>query len=186
MLIFFILGAGVVSILAPSAKGDSGRQIDLFCQYGGFGKDVPCPNPIVVGTLVTLYAHVTYNNISVQSVLVSFEVDNPQGVKFFVNVEETNASGYASTSFTISVHSYPTFPSEWNATATASPAQATIIDFMPFEVYPVLPVGGVSFPVSGTVANATVCTIFVEVTAAPVLVFFARFRRKQNRHVHVS
>jgi len=178
--LFFVLEGCMLLSLSPIAEGSSGFQIDLFCQYGGRGHDVPCPIPIVVGSRIILYAYVTYDQEPVQSVLVSFQVDNPQKVALLIAVSVTNASGYATTNFTISEHSYNAFPSLWNSTATTSPAQETVSDSMPFEVVlSYKPVGGISLSIPLEGANIGVVIVCVEIiVVALVLAVPARFRKR--------
>jgi len=176
--LILVLGVGMVAFLSPSVRGYSGLKIDLFSQFGS--------HPIPVGTLITLYAHVTYNNVSVQSVLVSFQVINPQGETFFIAVGATNASGYATTSFNMSQHSFTHFPSTWTAIATTSPAQKTVSDTMQFVVYVQYIVGGISLFTPQSIANATAWTLFVDIIFASALIVFTKLRKNQNRQSNIS
>ena len=178
LALFFVLGGCILLSLSPLAAGSSGFQIDLFCQYGGRGHDVPCPVAIVVGDRIILFAYVTYDNTPVKDVLVAFQVNNPQGSPLLIAVEPTNASGYATTQFTMSENDYSTFPSWWNSTATTSPAQNSVSDSMPFEVIPRLLVGGISIPVTISTAHAPTWTILVEILIAPALIIFAKIRKR--------
>ncbi len=176
-LLFSVLGVCIISSLSPSVEGNSGWQIDLLCEYGGGGKNVACPVPFVAGANITLWAYVTYNQAPVLSVLVAFQVDKPNGSQLLVSVRQTNASGYAATNFKITENLYPIFPSNWNCTATTSPAQDSISDSMPFRVLPRL-VGGISMSIPPLAAHTQTRTLFVEILIAPALLIFAKFRKR--------
>jgi hypothetical protein len=128
------LGFRILLFVPSATANNSGWSIDLFCQRGGVGKNVACSSLFVVGDRITLFAYLTYNQVPVQSVLVAFQVDNPQGSPIIITTAQTNASGYATTDFTITENTYPVFPSLWNSIATASPTQQTVNDTMPFTM----------------------------------------------------
>lgn len=178
--LFFVLGVCILSSFFPSVEGDSGWKIDLFCQNGGVGKDVACPVPFVVGMNIILWAHVTHNQVPVLSVLVAFQVDNPQGSPYLISVQQTNASGYATTNFTISENVYPSLPSNWNSTATTSPGQISVSDSMPFQVNPRLAVGGISLPIPPLASYTYTRAVFIGILIAPVLIIFSKFRKRAN------
>jgi hypothetical protein len=73
---------------------------------------------------------------------------------------------------------YSTFPSWWNSTATASPAQHSVSDSMPFKVVPTHMVGGISLPVPISATHVHLWTILVEILIAPVLIIFAKIRKR--------
>jgi len=186
VFLFFILSVCVLSYLSTSAEGATGWQIDLFCQYGGLGKNVECPALIYVGARIILFASVTYNGLPVQSILVAFQVDKPNGSQLLIAVQQTNASGIATTSFTITANSYPIFPSTWNSTATTSPAQKTVSDSMLFQILPLRPVGGLSLTTPNSTVNLDTRAMIAEVLIASGLIVSAKFRKDQNRHINIS
>jgi hypothetical protein len=112
---------------------NAGREIDLFSQHGGIGENVSSP-PFDAGELIILFAYVTYNQAPVQGIFVSFQVNNPQGTLILVSSATTNCSGYANISFRIARQMCPSPRSLWEAFATASIAQKTVLDTMPFYV----------------------------------------------------
>jgi hypothetical protein len=128
------LGLHISLFLPLTIAGNSGWSIDLFCQHGGVGNNVTSSSPFIVGDLTILFAYVTYNQVPVQSILVAFQLNNPQDSLVLVTTAQTNASGIAATNFTITENVYPVFPSVWKAIATASPAQQTVSDTMLFSV----------------------------------------------------
>jgi hypothetical protein len=132
--LFLALGAHIILSVPFAVASNSGWSIDLFCQHGGVGKNVAAYPPFVVGERIDLFALVTYNQAPVRSVLVAFQVSSPQGSPVLVTTGQTNASGIATTNFTITESTYPLFPSSWESIATASPAQTTINDTMPFTM----------------------------------------------------
>jgi hypothetical protein len=174
--LFLILAVCILSSLSYSAEGDSGWQIDLFCQSGGGGKDVPCPVPLYVGMQIILYAHVTYNQAPACSVLVAFQVDNPQGDKFLIAVSLTNAFGYATTNFTISKYSYPIFPSWWNSTATTTCHLKFSHSLQSVEFPYLIRIQPLSKHNSA----------LVEIVVASGLIVPAEFLKKQSEHVYTS
>jgi len=177
--LFFVLGICIVSLFSISAEGDSGLEIDLFCQHGGLGRGV-ASSPFIVGSRIILFAYVTYNQEPVPSVLVAFQVNNPQGSLLLIAVEPTNASGYATTNFTITENSYSSFPSLWEAIATASPAQNTVNDTMPFLILSPLTVGGISSSTQALATRSFAKDLFAELLAASVLTVFAKFRKRES------
>jgi hypothetical protein len=132
--LFVTLGFCIPLFFPFAMASNSGASIDLFCQHGGVGENVPAYPPFFVGQLINLFAYVTYNQAPVRSVLVAFQVDNPQGFPILETTSQTNASGYATTNFTITQSLYSFFPSSWEAIATTSPAQHSVNDTMQFIV----------------------------------------------------
>lgn len=180
---FFILGICVLSffsirVCASPTKSNSGFQIDLFCQNGGKGINASCLEPFYVGDRIMLFANVTYNQEPVQSILVAFQVNNPSGAVLLTAIEVTNASGIASTEFTITKDVYIIFPSVWASFSTTSPAQKTVIDFMSFEVLPVPTVGGISESAANSAGYMLTRVAIVEILIASLLIVFARFRKE--------
>lgn len=144
VLIFVVLifGFCVHESFSISTESNDGWSIDLFCRHDGVGKNTTSGN-ILVGELINLFAYVTYNGMPVQSVLVAFQVNNPNGSLVIINTAQTNASGYAEIEFRITPDVYPLFPSLWESFATISPTQQTVTDIMPFSiVYSSVRVGG--------------------------------------------
>lgn len=186
--LFLVLGFHIL-LFFPLAKGsDSGWEIDLFCQYGGVGKNEPSSPLFYVGDRIELSARVTYNQEPVQCVLVAIQVNNPQGFPLIVTTAQTNALGYATTNFTITENVYPVFPSLWESIATTSPTQPTVNDTMqililprpvPFHPPPPIPsVGGISSLVPGSAVHTYTRAVFVEILIASVaMIVFAKFRK---------
>lgn len=157
-----------ISLFFPfTIASNSGWSIDLFCQHGGVGNNVTSSSPFIVGDLISLFAYVTYNQVPVQSVLVAFQVNNPQGSLVLVTTAQTNASGIAATNFTITENVYPVFPSLWEAIATASPAQQTVSDTMPFSVIERLTVTISPTSASIAIGNSVPFTLTVNGGIAP-------------------
>jgi hypothetical protein len=177
--LIFVMGISILLFFFIPVEGDSGWKIDLFCQHGGLGENVTS-SPFIVGSRIILFAYVTYNQKPMQSVLVAFQVDNPQGSPLLTTTERTNASGIATTNFTITRNNYPSFPSLWEAIATASPAQTTIIDTMPFLIFSPI-VGGISSSIPASFAFTLATATLIEILIASALLVFARFRRHYSR-----
>jgi hypothetical protein len=165
--IFLAIGFQII-LSAPFTKAtNTGWSIDLFCQHGGIGENVSSSSPFVVGERISLFAYVTYNQQPVRSVLVAFQVNNPQGSPVLITTAQTNASGYAAANFTITEDVYPFFPSLWESIATASPAQHTVKDTMAFII-----VTGLAVTISPTYAliilgNSVIFVSTVNGGAAP-------------------
>ena len=126
-----------------------GRQIDLYggannagygassafpAPYGGQGPNNPM-DLVIPQSEVYLYALVTYNCWPVQSKIVSFEIQYPNGTAFAKFTAITNASGIASITFRMP---WPCDNPEdlfgvWKVTATVSLADVLITDTMEFH-----------------------------------------------------
>jgi len=180
------LGVCILPFMFPQVQGATGWNIDLFCKYGGVGRNVACPVPFPLGMNVILWAHITYNDMPVQSILVAFQVDYPNGSQLLVSSQQTNASGYAATNFTITKNLYQIFPSNWNSTATTSPAQKTVSDSMPFEVLPLLPVGGISLSISASLLSPSIMALSVEILAALALIVGSKVRKAQSKDAKIG
>ena len=178
--LLLILGIFMCLLLSISVAGSSGWNIDLFCQNGGRGSGVAASSPFIVGSRIILFAYVTYNQEPVGFILVAFQVNNPEGSKVLVAVEQTNSSGYATTNFTISEHSYASFPSVWEAIVTTSPAQRTVNDTMQFLIIPSPTVGGISQSATALARRAFEIDVFVELLTASALAALVRFRKRTN------
>jgi len=154
---------------------DYGWKVDLTSQKGGVGLGV-ASTPFYLGERIILFAYVTYNEVPVQSVLVAFQVNNPQDSLLILSTAQTNSSGYAQTDFTITQNVYPHYPSLWNAFASTSPAQETVKDTMSFHM--LSPVGGFSF------SSQTQCyirTFIAELSVTFTAVGTAKFLKFKKR-----
>lgn len=176
----FVLGFCFLSLSALLTKGDPGWEIDLFGYgHGGFGKGIAATPPFIVGERIVLYAFVAYEGMPVQSILVAFQVDNPESSQLIASTQQTNASGYATINFTITENVYPHYPSSWNSVVTTSPSGKTFNDTMPFRVLP-RHVGGVSFHVPVLATQTYARIIMINVLIASVLIVFSKTRRKAS------
>jgi hypothetical protein len=98
MVILVSTMASMESALSSSTSG----KIDVFTQhepYSGKGPNVPS-DAFGPGDIVILYALVSYSNVSVQNLIVTFYVNPPDSLSFSVTAK-TNASGIASINFTV-------------------------------------------------------------------------------------
>lgn len=182
--LLFVLGICLLSLFSISAQGDLGWGIDLFCQHGGLGENVES-NPFIVGSQIFLSAVVTYNQKPVQSIPVTFQVNNPHGSPLLTATAQTNSSGYATINFTITRNNYPSFPSLWESIATTSPAQETISDTMSFLLLS-LAVGGFSSPIQASAMHTFITALFIELLIVSALSLSARCRgRRVNRSVEI-
>ncbi len=124
------------------SNASSGRVIDIFTQKAPFdGKGAnQSSDAFEPQELVILYAQVTYNDYPVALKLVAFKVNGPPNTLENITVtgsSTTNDSGIAEFSFRIA------WPSEspeakvigeWNAVATVSIADQTVVDTLTFQV----------------------------------------------------
>jgi hypothetical protein len=161
---------------SPSINAKNvGWAIDLFNQRGGQGRNVE-GGPVNPGEKAILFAFVTYNEEPVQSVLVAFEVKNPDNSTVIFGTAQTNSTGYASLNFSITSSVFP-HNGLWTAIATASPTQTTVVDVMPFYIYVL---GGISTPIRST---ALISILFVELLIAAVVTVA---KGLSKRYIHKS
>jgi hypothetical protein len=146
MLLTLLLAVLATSLLMHAgnaiSNASSGRVIDVFTQKAPFdGKGAnQSSDAFEPQELVILYAQVTYNDYPVALKLVAFKVNGPPNTLENITVtgsSTTNDSGIAEFSFRIA------WPSEspeakvigeWNAVATVSIADQTVVDTLTFQV----------------------------------------------------
>lgn len=144
---------------------EEGRLIDLYTQKDGVGPNKP-GGEFSCGEKVQLTSLVTYNNWTVQSKLVSFEVRNPLNETALVIVAKTDKDALAEISFRI-----PRLLSSngtWKAFSVVEVAGVIVWDTLTFKVYCLIPVGGYSLPIMGYATEkplALYLTILVILTA---------------------
>lgn len=110
---------------------DEYRYEDVYTQKGGEGLG-ESGGDFCYGELVELEAYVTYNSWPQQSLLVAFQVLNPDNETLLVFVTETNQSGYAETSFRIPENRDSI--GLWTVIATVDIACTVVWDTLTFQV----------------------------------------------------
>jgi hypothetical protein len=115
----------------------TGRNIDVYTQYGGEGPGTPggafWPQKTVI-----LNASVTYNLDAVQSKIVTFEITSPTGLHHFVLTAVSGTDGVATVEFGLP---WPCEDPEeeifgiWNVTVSVDIACEVVTDFLQFKVW---------------------------------------------------
>jgi len=124
-----------------------GGALDLYTQKSGIGPNEP-GGEFMTGEIVQLTSRVTYNNSTMQNMLVAFQVLNPLNETVLILLAVTDSSGLAMIHFRI-----PNLLSSngtWTAVSTVEIAGNVVWDTLTFHVYFIpMPVGGYSLPVRG-------------------------------------
>jgi len=165
--------------IGPDPPADGG-VVDLYTQKSGIGPNEP-GGEFMAGEIVQLTSRVTYNNGSLQNMLVAFQVLNPLNETVLILVAVTDSSGLAMIHFRI-----PNFLSSngtWTAISTVEIAGNVVWDTLTFQVYTLpMPVGGYSLSIKNDSKEKSLMLYMVLVPVLGVVFTVIRLMKHRRRN----
>lgn len=139
LAVVMILFGSVASDMAMAFVDDDSVLVDVFTQqepYSGRGQNAPS-DAFGPESVVYLYALVTFNDVSVENVVVAFNVKAPNDDHFTISAR-TNTSGLAVVNFTILTPPINISESEvfgyWQAVGSVQVGNQVVQDTLSFRV----------------------------------------------------
>jgi len=139
LAVVMILFGSIASDMAMAFVDDDSVLVDVFTQqepYGGRGQNAPS-DAFGPESVVYLYALVTFNDVSVENVVVAFNVKAPNDDHFTISAR-TNTSGLAVVNFTILTPPINISESEvfgyWQAVGSVQVGNQVVQDTLSFRV----------------------------------------------------
>lgn len=159
----------------------NGLLFDLTTQKGGIGPNVT-DGTFVLGEVVDLIGHLTYDDQPVQQKLVSFAVRNPLNEIVLQRVAITDENGYARIDFRIP--SLQTSIGTWTATALVSVGDEIVWDWISFTVQEVyVPVGGYATFIDKEQVPTPQTNMYVVILSATLLLIAAIIKMRKTAKI---
>jgi len=164
----------------------TGLLFDLTTQKGGVGPNVT-DGTFLLGEVVELIGHLTYDGEPVQQKLVSFVVLNPLNEIVLQRVAITDENGYARIDFRIP--SLPTSIGTWTATALVSVGDEIVWDWISFTVQEEevpIPVGGYAIFIDKEQAPTPQIGIYIVILSATILFIAIAVKMRKTAKITIK
>ena len=155
---------------------------DLTTQKGGIGPNVT-DGTFVLGEVVELIGHLTYDDEPVQQKLVSFEVRNPLDEVVLQRVAISDEDGYARIDFRIP--SLSTSIGTWTATSLVSVGDEIVWDWISFTVKEVS-VGGYATFIDKEQVSPPNMSMYVVILSATVSLIATILKMRKTAKITIK